>query len=347
MVNEIRIMVLYKELSQYFLDCVTELSTQLNASVSIIADDLKEEAPFNLVHPEHFTIISRSSMTAASIRALIADQKPVMLFVGGWSDGDYLKAIEGQNETVKVLGFDNQWQWTIRKVIGAGYLRVKLASLFDYAFVPGLLQKRFAQKLGFSNEHIELGAYAANTDHFSKFYRKGVTKENRFLFLGRYVKHKGIFDLWKAFEDYRKEGGTWELWCVGTGDQFENRVISDGITHLGFIQPAEMAPIIKACSVYILPSHFEPWGVSVHEMAAAGFPLILSDQIGSKEMFLHEGANGFQFKSGNTEELKLAMHRMSALTDQALADMSAKSHELGMSHTPEIWSKTLISLINK
>ena len=43
-----------------------------------------------------------------------------------------------------------------------------------------------------------------------------------------------------------------------------------------------MLPILQGCGVYILPSHFEPWGVSVHEMGVAGFPMLaLPDAIGA------------------------------------------------------------------
>ena len=171
------------------------------------------------------------------------------------------------------------------------------------------------------------------------------SRNRRFLYLGRYVHHTGIFDLWKAFQQYRNQGGTWELCCIGTGDQYDNRVEAEGIKHFGFVQPSEMAPILQESDVYILPSHFEPWGVSVHEMAVAGFPMLLSDAIGAREAFLQEGKSGSVFPAGDAAALAQKMKWISSLTDSELQAMGRQSHELGVAHSPEQWVQTLLSFL--
>jgi glycosyltransferase involved in cell wall biosynthesis len=114
-----------------------------------------------------------------------------------------------------------------------------------------------------------------------------------------------------------------------------------------------MEPYICQTGVYILPSKFEPWGVSVQEFAIAGFPMILSDEIGSREVFLEDATvspdngNGFEFKAGDVQALKNAMQEMMSLENDTLLKMSEKSHELGMKLTTEKWANTLLSMIEK
>jgi len=134
----------------------------------------------------------------------------------------------------------------------------------------------------------------------------------------------------------------WKLVCVGTGEQFEERYIHQDIEHMGFKQPAEMAAYIEAASVFVLPSHFEPWGVVVHEMAQAGLPLILSDKIGGAEQFLVAGQNGYSFESGNIGELSQMLLKMMQHSDEELARMGEHSRKQAAMQSPEIWVETLL-----
>ena len=178
------------------------------------------------------------------------------------------------------------------------------------------------------------------------YTQKKQNMPHRFLYVGRYVEHKGIFEMWKAFIELQNEQETdWELWCLGTGDQWENRIEYKKIKHIGFVQPSEMQKYLEQSSVYILPSKFEPWGVTVQEFAVSGFPILVSDAVGSKEKFLN--GNGFSFEAGNINAMKVAMKKIMDASPQKLLEMGQRSHELGMSLTPEIWSKNLLSVLKK
>ena len=47
------------------------------------------------------------------------------------------------------------------------------------------------------------------------------------------------------------------------------------------MQPEDLLAFMSTGKAFVLPSTFEPWGVAVHEFAAAGYPLILSDAVGA------------------------------------------------------------------
>ena len=103
---------------------------------------------------------------------------------------------------------------------------------------------------------------------------------------------------------------------------------------------------IKNTGVFILPSHFEPWGVVTHEFAAAGFPLILSDKIGAGTKFLDNGYNGFLFSSNNVQELKQAMLNVINLSSDELLKMGIRSMEKAEEITPTKWANTLMEILN-
>jgi glycosyltransferase involved in cell wall biosynthesis len=164
--------------------------------------------------------------------------------------------------------------------------------------------------------------------------------------VGRYIERKGIQDLWNAFTELCEETGTdWELWCCGTGPLGETAIQHPQIKHLGFVQPKEMEKVISETAVFVLPSHKEPWGVVVHEFAAAGFPLICSDKIGAATQFLEKGQNGYCFEASNSEDLKVRMKQIISKTDDELIEMGQRSFRNASQNTPEIWADKLMNIV--
>ena len=341
-----KIAFLYSELAGYFLACAEELAKQ--ADVLIIHWPVNPEAPFDFKPSERLKLISKSSKSLRELQKIVTQFSPDTVVCSGWIDKDYLRLVQRLPKTTyKVLTLDNQWVGSWRQYLGVLSSPFFLKRIFSHVWVPGPQQDKFAQKLGFSSK-ILTGFYCANTALFQAEYvaskeAKQRCFPKRFLFVARYIKHKGIFDLWQAFTELQSEHpNDWELYCMGTGEEWENRIIHPKIKHLGFLQPREMQQYLEMTGVYVLPSRFEPWGVSVHEMAAAGFPLILSDAIGSRIDFLD--GNGEVFITGSVEELKSKLLKMMQLTDQELIRLAEKSHALGMKYTPHDWANKIMKI---
>lgn len=322
-----------------------------DVQVMLVHWPINPEAPFQFDLNFLDKCYSRETLNRDGLFQKVNDFQPDMILCSGWMDKDYVAICKHWHKKIPtVLSMDNHWTGSWKQQAARVLARFTLGKTFNRVFVPGLVQKEYALKLGFRDNQIETGFYSADTQKFDLIYQNGVALKknlfpNRFLYIGRYVEHKGIFDMWEAFKLFRETNSEWELWCVGTGDQFENRVEGLGIRHFGFKQPSELEPILKETEVYILPSHFEPWGVSVHEMAAAGFPMILSDKIGSREAFLVENENGLIFPSGNVKALLDAMKSMASQNQEDLMKMGDRSHELGMMNTPEIWAEKLLGIV--
>jgi len=343
------IVILYSEIAAYAINCFNLLSEKHN--VTLTHWPINPEAPFQIKLNPNIKAYSRDSLSSSQIHSLLIDINPDLVLVTGWIDKGYLKALNNQHGIKKrVLMMDTAWKGSVKQKVALLGLKPLIKGLFSHAFVSGKPQSLYAQKLGINPKAIHQGYYSADVDYFNEVYnqKQKVNSTNKILYLGRYVKHKGIFELWEAFAEIIKENQNlkhWELVCVGTGDQWKNRIEHPNIKHLGFLQPNEMEPVLLDTSIYILPSHFEPWGVSVHEMAAAGFPLLLSEEVGSKEAFLEEGKNGFSFPAKNNQALKASLLKMMQLPESELQEMGKHSNKLAQKITPQNWVETIQSIL--
>ena len=345
------VLFLYTEMAEYFLAACSALAEK--AEVFIVRWPINSEAPFEFEVPKGVHILERQQYDTPALIQKAKEIQSDVVFCSGWMDKGYLKLVKAlSEETVTVITLDNYWKGNLKQRIASLGAQYSFLKYFKYAWVPGEKQKEYAQRLGFPEDNIYTGFYIANVERFNRVFdqsrlSKQTNYPKRFLYLGRYVAYKGIFDLWKGFEQYRNQGGTWELICAGTGDQWDNRMELEGMRHLGFIQPQNIPKLIEQSGAYVLPSHEEPWGVSVHEMAAAGMPLLLSVAVGSKETFLQEGVNGFGFKTHGVEEITQAMHKLEAMDSEALLRMSSKSNAIGQHINQGSWLTTILEIINR
>jgi glycosyltransferase involved in cell wall biosynthesis len=176
--------------------------------------------------------------------------------------------------------------------------------------------------------------------------QKQVSYPRRLLYVGRYLDFKGTGDLWDAFIRLSAEFPDWELVCAGTGEQWDTRRIHEKIIHKGFVQPDRMCELISSASWFILPSHREPWGVVVQEMATAGMPMILSDKVEAGKVFLANGENGYAFRAGDVDDLEVQLRRAMSATQEQFVHMQDASRRLSGWVTTEKWVQTLLSLMD-
>lgn len=344
-----KLLVLYEELAGYFMACIAALAREQQARVMIIASPPAGEAPYSFHKIPGVEVLRRNEYSKKDLLEKVTAFEPEIILCGGWKRNFYRKIATLYKDKIPVvLGFDNPWTGSTKQQVLTAIAGSVVRQSFTHAWVPGSRQAEFASRLGFREDEILMNAYSADTDYFSSFYnsekRNLQDHPHRFIFSGRYTSVKGIELLWDAFMEAKAESGSdWELYCLGKGD-IPPRIHSS-IHHLGFVQPGEMGKVIRDTSVLVLPSAFEPWGVVVHEFAAAGFPLILSDKVCAGEVFLDHGKNGFLFPSGDRDALKTCMVRMMALNHQQWKEMSRISHELSQKISPSAWAQTLSSLI--
>jgi glycosyltransferase involved in cell wall biosynthesis len=349
--NPKKFLFLYSELAGYMLSCMKLLAEKKQVEIYIVCWPVNKEAPFNFSFPSNFRVRQKNEFNFLELKEYVQNIQPDIIYSSGWMDKDYTKIAKLYRKKIPVItAFDNKWKGSFRQNVASLISPFTIKKYFSHCFVPGDLQYQYALKLGFKNENILKGLYAAEVDfYYQQFLANKAQKlqnfPKRFIYVGRYYAFKGIGDLWTAFTELQTEqANEWELWCFGTGDIKPIKHLK--IKHFGFVQPEEQKKYIAQTGVFVLPSRIEPWAVVVHEYAAAGFPLILSDEVGSGGTFLEEGKNGFSFKSGNIAELKNAMRKMMQISDIEKNKMSELSTELAKKITPEKWVETIYSLVH-
>lgn len=344
-----KFLFLYTELAQYFLSCINVLCEKTDAEIHIVKWPVNKEAPFDFAFPEKVKIYDRDSFTEKSLLELAQLISPDVIYCSGWLDKDYLSVCKQFRNKIRIIvGFDNKWKGNFKQHVGAVFNQFTIHKYFSHCWIPGKPQLEFAKRLGFDSETTLTGFYSCDYNLFHNLYLKYKDLKSKkfphkFIFAGRYYEFKGIKDLWNAFMELQKENqNDWELWCLGSGNI--NPVSHSKIKHFGFVQQEDIENFIRDCGVFVLPSTFEPWGVAVHEFAAAGFPLICSDEVGAAELFLIDGENGFLFKSGNIFDIKKMMKKIFSLSDEQLFGMGEKSARLAKQITPDKWADTLMSV---
>jgi glycosyltransferase involved in cell wall biosynthesis len=347
-----KILFLYTELAGYFLACVDALAQRENVEVHIVRWPINKEAPFDFEFSNDIHFYDKKEYSLQQLEALAEEINPDVIYASGWIDKEYLKVCKKYKSSIPVIvGFDNQWTGGVKQQMARLLSPVLIHKYFNRAWVPGEPQYQFARKLGFKPEHILQGVYSADTKYFHQFYEKYREQKEknlpkRFIYVGRYLEFKGVLDMWQSFEELcAEEENEWELWCLGVGDLEATAPKHPKIKHFGFVQPKALEQYIADTSVFILPSHFEPWGVVIHEYAAAGFPIISSDKVGAATYFLKEGKNGYGIESGNKASIKKAMKTMMSKSDEELLDMGKESVAVALTLTPETWADTLLNVL--
>ncbi len=345
----LNIVFLYTELAGYVLTCLEALGTKDNIRLTVVHWPVKSEAPFELPAEGPVHLVSRSNMSREDIASRVAEISPDGIFVSGWMDEDYLAIARTYVTSIPViLTMDNKWTGSLKQKLVALSSPWFIKRHFNVAWVPGEEQKKYARKMGFIDSNIFAGFYSADTHRFNEIHDKRKMSKNinkKLLYIGRYVDQKGLGLLWEAFLSLHQENPMWELHCVGTGEKFDARLKHEKVFHHGFLQPAELEPLILDATAFVIPSLFEPWGVVLHEMAAAGLPLITSDAVGAATTFVSEGVNGWSYSSTDKVGLVHRLKRLYALSDDDLFQMGEESHRISHCISPDIWAEVAENIV--
>ncbi len=89
------------------------------------------------------------------------------------------------------------------------------------------------------------------------------------------------------------------LLIVGDGEErhaLEAQAAQTGFSSIrfcGFRNQSELPRFFDLCSVFVLPSRHEPWGLIVNEAMNAARPVIITDDVGSGPDLITQGVEGF------------------------------------------------------
>lgn len=145
----------------------------------------------------------------------------------------------------------------------------------------------------------------------------------RFLFIGRMLADKGLYELVQAFQELREEKDC-ELWLAGFSDAKNNSAISSqqleawqrdyGVKWIGPTDRAE--ELMAQVDCVVLPSYREGLPRTLLEANAMEIPVITTDVPGCRTV-VSDGVNGLLCTPRSVESLHLAMMALLRLTPQA------------------------------
>jgi 1,2-diacylglycerol 3-alpha-glucosyltransferase len=196
------------------------------------------------------------------------------------------------------------------------------------------------------NERFAAGAAVARENAAALRLRLGLP-ECYFLFVGRLVPEKGVFDLLSAYAKLktcvREQVG---LVFVGDGEsrrRLEAQAVSVSpgkVVFAGFAQRDELAAYYALARAFVLPTYTDAWGLVVNEAMACGLPVILSRAAGCASDLLKEGWNGLSISPSDVRGLELSMTKM--VSSELANRMGANSGQQISQYSPAAWSAGVV-----
>jgi mannosylfructose-phosphate synthase len=215
--------------------------------------------------------------------------------------------------------------------------RSVVAQIATTAIQKGL----FKEYYGFEGENIEVIPPGVNIHTYNPQEAEGDSRLNvpqRYIFcISRIDANKGHDYLLHAFSTVKEKIKNVHL-IIGGGSPKPKQVeldvkatmreiiahygMEDRVEIIGYVPDELMAPYYRQAELFVLPSKFEPFGMTALEAMACGTPVIASNLGGIKENFT-SGKDGILVDPSNKEELANAMVLL--LKDRALAERIGNS----------------------
>jgi glycosyltransferase involved in cell wall biosynthesis len=228
--------------------------------------------------------------------------------------------------------------------------------------VPGKSSIEYLKNYGVPEEMIYTAPNAVDTQFFAQraeairsdasMHRKALHLPARFfLYAGRLVAEKGVFDVLRAYgalaTEVRRDVG---LVFVGDGIgrsallQRAAATNPGSIQLVGFAQREQLAAYYALADVFVFPSHTDPWGLVVNEAMACGLPVIASKAAGCVADLVENGWNGRLYSAGDVSQLTCAMDELAG--DAELRSLMGKrSKERIEQYSPEAWAAGMASSV--
>lgn len=147
--------------------------------------------------------------------------------------------------------------------------------------------------------------------------------EDRFLFVGRIMKDKGVEELFEAAEKLKSKYPKITFDIVGFSDEDYSEKIETltqrEIIHFWDVQQ-DVKPFYKECNALVLPSYHEGMANVLLEASSVGRPVIASKISGCKETF-EEGITGFGVDVRDSKSLYDVIEKFILLNDDQKGEM--------------------------
>lgn len=221
--------------------------------------------------------------------------------------------------------------------------------------------------VGFHSEKTHILPEGINFEHWQESAFLEKAERPTFMYIGRFVKYKGIDDSIAAFAAFKKTVATGQLLIAGKKNQayFESSLLpiieANGLTwgseidgpediiFLGFIDEMKKLELMSQSHALIFPSLREGWGLTITEAAAVGTPSIVFNSPGVIDA-VNFGQAGYLCDENAVSEITRLMIRVCFETEeyqrkqQEAYDFSLNFH---WKHTAESFDNYMRALCSR
>jgi glycosyltransferase involved in cell wall biosynthesis len=332
-------------LPDYAARCIREVADREETRVTVVAT--RPNVPIegmekSLGQP----VIWLDDIKAPSSWSLLGAEVPDVMFCGGYSTPAFTslaRQVRDQDGRA-ILMSDNNWQGRLKQyTIGPIRHRLRFRSRFDGIFVPGASGMRLARSWGYQPKQIATKLYGADP----KLFCGGEPLAERpkaFLYVGQFVDRKNVLRLTEAFVSFAERNSDWELQLCGSGPLVDLIPTHPQISVLGFVQPPQLAGLLRQVRCLVLPSYEEHWGVVVHEAALSGCALALSRAVAAADD-LAQPENSVLFQPHDTSAIEKALDTVAAWNGESWSQAEGTSRRLAQGFGPAPFADSVSRLV--
>lgn len=244
------------------------------------------------------------------------------------------------------------------------FLKTEFMSRCSGFVVPGRSAREYLRSRKIKDESIFVAPNAVDNELFAAAAAETRQQasarraefglpERYFLFVGRLVREKGVFELLSAYakldQRIRDQVG---LVFAGVGAaraelEANASSISPGMVRFaGFAQREQLSSYYALAEMLILPTYTDPWGLVVNEAMACGLPLIVSQVAGCAADLVKENWNGLLIPPRDEASLAAAMTKLMSQPELRMS-MSANGSRHIANYSPESWTHGIVQAIER
>lgn len=184
-------------------------------------------------------------------------------------------------------------------------------------------------KLIETKKAVLLNGSGVNLDYYNFCEYPSDMGKDKFLFVGRIMKEKGICELSHAIQRINENNIKAEFYIIGYMEEasieLDECKKNSNVFFYDFQE--DIRPFIENCNALVLPSYHEGMSNVLLEAAAMGRPLITTNIHGCKEI-VDEGQNGLLVNVGDADDLYEKIKKFIELPYSEKVKMGKKSRQL-------------------
>ena len=197
----------------------------------------------------------------------------------------------------------------------------KIFNYFFYKFIDNFIDvylaigsqnKKYYLDHNIKNKKIVIVPYTVDNNFFNKKNKFKNNKKLTYIFAAKLIKKKGANILLEAINilnHNKKFNYNSEFLIIGDGymkySLHDYAKINNlkNVKFIPFKNQKKLSELYQKSDVFIIPSLFEPWGLTVNEAMAAENAIISSSAVASAYDLVSNNVNGYRFKNGDSKDL--------------------------------------------